>query len=110
MQKTLSLTDPLGYFDFGKLIFDAKFVMTDSGGIQEETTVYGIPCITIRENTERPVTVWHGTNELAGSNKDKIIEYANRILKDNWKDGIIPDLWDGKTSERIVDVLIKNMT
>lgn len=98
------LTDPLGYFDFGKLVFDAKFVMTDSGGIQEETTVYGIPCITIRENTERPITIQQGTNELAGPNKEKIIDFAGQILMDRWKKGAIPELWDGKTAERIVNV------
>lgn len=103
--ENIILTEPLGYFDFGKLVYDANFVMTDSGGIQEETTVYQIPCITIRENTERPVTVWEGTNELAGSNKEKIIGFANQILDGNWKKGTIPELWDGKTAERIVKII-----
>ena len=102
--ENIILTEPLGYFDFGKLVYDANFVMTDSGGIQEETTVYQIPCITIRDNTERPVTIWQGTNELAGSNKEKIIDFANQILDGNWKKGTIPELWDGKTAERIVNV------
>lgn len=102
--ENIILTDPLGYFDFGKLVYDAKFVMTDSGGIQEETTVYQIPCITIRENTERPVTIWEGTNELAGSDKKKIIDFAFNILDGKWKKGSIPELWDGKTAERIVKV------
>jgi UDP-N-acetylglucosamine 2-epimerase (non-hydrolysing) len=102
--KNIILTDPLGYFDFGKLVYDARFVLTDSGGIQEETTVYGIPCITIRENTERPVTIWQGTNELAGSDKEKITKFAFQILDGKWKKGFIPELWDGKTAERIVEV------
>ncbi len=79
--------------------------MTDSGGIQEETTVYKVPCITLRNNTERPVTIWEGTNQLAGSRKEKIVEFANQILKGQWKEGKIPELWDGRTSERIVTVL-----
>ena len=98
------LTEPLGYFDFGKLVYDANFVMTDSGGIQEETTVYRIPCITIRENTERPVTVWEGTNKLAGSDKEKIVDFAGQILDGNWKKGTIPELWDGRTADRIVNI------
>jgi len=102
--ENIILTDPLGYFDFGKLVYDAKFVLTDSGGIQEETTVYQIPCITIRENTERPVTVWEGTNKLAGSDKEKIVDFANKIIDGKWKNGAIPELWDGKTAERIVNV------
>jgi len=103
----LMLTDPMGYFDFGKLIADSKFVLTDSGGIQEETTVYGIPCITLRENTERPVTITKGTNEIAGTDTQKIIGFAEDILAGIWKSGSIPEMWDGKTAERIVDFLIK---
>lgn len=102
--ENIILTEPLGYFDFGKLVYDAKFVMTDSGGIQEETTVYQIPCITIRDNTERPVTILEGTNELAGSDKNMIVDFANKILNGNWKTGSIPELWDGKTADRIVNV------
>ncbi len=101
------LTEPLGYIDFGKLEHDAHFVMTDSGGIQEETTVYHIPCITIRNSTERPVTILEGTNELAGSRKEKIIELATQIMDGKWKKGTIPELWDGKTSERIVNIIEK---
>jgi len=103
--KNFIMTDPLGYSDFGKLVYDSRFVLTDSGGIQEETTVYGIPCITLRENTERPITVWEGTNELVGSNTDLIVNYAIKILDDKWKTGKVPELWDGKTSERIVNIL-----
>jgi len=103
----LTLCDPLGYFDFGRLVSGARFVMTDSGGIQEETTVYGIPCITLRENTERPITVTEGTNELAGSDTQKITEYAFQILEGKWKTGNIPELWDGKTAGRIVTFIEK---
>ncbi|MEZ5198289.1 MAG: UDP-N-acetylglucosamine 2-epimerase (non-hydrolyzing) [Bacteroidales bacterium] len=102
--KNIILTEPLGYFDFGKLVHDAKFVLTDSGGIQEETTVYKVPCITLRENTERPITISVGTNELAGSDKQKIIDFAYQILDGNWKQGKIPELWDGNTAERIVRI------
>ncbi len=103
--KNLILTEPLGYYDFGKLVKDSKFVMTDSGGIQEETTVYQTPCITLRANTERPITISQGTSELAASNKEVIISYAEKIMNNQWKKGSIPDLWDGKTSGRIVKVL-----
>ncbi len=101
----LILTDPLGYFDFGRLISESGFVLTDSGGIQEETTVYGIPCITLRENTERPITILEGSNELAGCDTEKIILLADEILKGNWKESRIPELWDGNTASRIIKVL-----
>ena len=105
----LILVDSLGYFDFGKLVSNSRFVLTDSGGIQEETTVYGIPCITIRENTERPITVTEGTNELAGTDSQKIIEFSNQILNNKWKKGSIPHIWDGKASKRIVEFLIEKL-
>lgn len=101
----LIVTEPLGYLGFGKLISNSKMVLTDSGGIQEETTVYEVPCITLRENTERPITITEGTNELAGSDTDKILAYAETIFKGEWKTGSIPKLWDGKASERIVQVV-----
>ena len=107
--KNLILSDPLGYFDFGKLISASRFVLTDSGGIQEETTVYGIPCITLRENTERPITVWEGTNELAGCDTQKIVAFAILIMDGQWKKGQIPELWDGHAAERIIAVLEKEL-
>jgi len=103
--KNLILSDPLSYFDFGKLISASRFVLTDSGGIQEETTVYGIPCITLRENTERPITVLEGTNELAGCDTQKIVGLARNIMDGRWKKGRIPELWDGHVAERIIAVL-----
>jgi UDP-N-acetylglucosamine 2-epimerase (non-hydrolysing) len=79
--------------------------MTDSGGIQEETTYLGIPCITLRENTERPVTVEIGTNEVVGTDTEKIIFLAKKLLAGEWKKGRVPELWDGHAAERIVEVL-----
>lgn len=105
----LILCDPLGYFDFGRLVAGCRMVITDSGGIQEESTVYGIPCITIRENTERPITVWEGTNELAGTDTAKIIQFAEQILDGKWKSGKIPELWDGHTAERIIACIEKEI-
>lgn len=101
----LRLIPPVGYLDFMQLMHNSKFVMTDSGGIQEETTYLKIPCLTIRENTERPVTVEIGTNELVGTDPQKIIANAQKILQGKWKQGSIPDLWDGRAAERIVNVL-----
>jgi UDP-N-acetylglucosamine 2-epimerase (non-hydrolysing) len=101
----LMLVQPLGYLDFLKLIHDAKLVMTDSGGIQEETTVLGVPCLTLRENTERPVTVTEGTNVVVGSDEEKIVCEAYTILDGRNKRGRIPELWDGKAAERIARIL-----
>lgn len=105
--KNLKLLPPVGYLDFMQLTRKCKFVMTDSGGIQEETTYLGIPCITLRENTERPVTVAVGTNEIVGTDTRKIISLSERILAGKWKTGRIPELWDGRAAERIVEVLRK---
>jgi UDP-N-acetylglucosamine 2-epimerase (non-hydrolysing) len=107
-QEKISIIDPLGYLDFMRLYMSSRFVMTDSGGIQEETTYLGIPCLTMRENTERPVTITEGTNELVGTDEKAIIEASNRILNNNWKKGAVPEFWDGKTSERIVRILEDN--
>ncbi|MCD4651006.1 MAG: UDP-N-acetylglucosamine 2-epimerase (non-hydrolyzing) [Candidatus Cloacimonetes bacterium] len=100
----LFLTEPVGYYDFIRLERDASFVLTDSGGLQEETTWFGVPCLTLRENTERPITVTEGTNQLVKLDKDAIIELASEILDGKRKPGKIPNLWDGKTADRIVSI------
>lgn len=98
--------EPLGYLEFMYLVKNSKMVITDSGGVQEETTVLGIPCITLRKNSERPETITEGTNELLLkiSNLNKL---TRKIFAGKWKKGRIPKLWDGKTSERIVKILYK---
>lgn len=102
----LIITDPLGYLDFMQLMQNAHMVLTDSGGIQEETTYLKIPCITLRENTERPVTIDLGTNTLVGSDPEKIIKEAEKILSGDVKSGSLPEMWDGNTSERIVKTIL----
>ena len=101
------LLKPLGYIDFLKLEMSAKFVLTDSGGVQEETTVLGIPCLTLRRNTERPVTVYEGTNIVVGDDRDRIIKEIDNILKGDCKKGRIPEYWDGKAAKRIVEMLTR---
>jgi len=101
----LRITEPLGYLDFLRLQSESFFVVTDSGGIQEETTYLQIPCITLRYNTERPVTVDEGTNLLIGPEPEKLVQASNEIIAGRSKKGRIPDLWDGKTAERIVSLL-----
>jgi UDP-N-acetylglucosamine 2-epimerase (non-hydrolysing) len=98
---------PLAYMDFLNLWKDALVVLTDSGGLQEETTALGVPCITIRENTERPITVAEGTNILAGINPEKIVEAATGVFQGKSKLGRKPKLWDGHSADRIVDILIE---
>ncbi|HEY4482018.1 MAG TPA: UDP-N-acetylglucosamine 2-epimerase (non-hydrolyzing), partial [Candidatus Brocadiaceae bacterium] len=98
---------PLGYLDFLHLISNAKIVLTDSGGIQEETTVLGVPCITLRENTERPITISQGTNVLTGINKDKIVNESMKILHGEVKKATLPEYWDGKAAYRIVDIIAR---
>ena len=98
-------TDPLGYLDFLKLEMNAKFILTDSGGIQEESTYFGVPCLTLRENTERPITITEGTNHLVDLNVESIVNNAREIIEGNVKQGKIPKYWDGKTASRIVKVL-----
>ena len=99
------LTGPAGYLDFVALMAESKLVLTDSGGLQEETTALGIPCLTLRENTERPITVTEGTNTIVGNTTDVILDAANDILDNGGKAGRIPDLWDGHTAERIADII-----
>ena len=102
----LYLVEPLSYLEFNYLVKYAKAVITDSGGITEETTVMGVPCITLRDNTERPETVTIGTNELIGTNPSAIAPYLDILFSDKWKKGGIPELWDGKTSQRIVEIIL----
>lgn len=102
----VKLIEPLGYIDFLRLYSGARLVLTDSGGIQEETTALGIPCLTLRENTERPITIEMGTNILVGTNAEKIKQTAFGILESNSKkDTKIPPLWDGRAAERICSEL-----
>lgn len=103
----ITLVEPLGYLDFLCLMSNAKLVLTDSGGIQEETTVLGIPCLTLRRNTERPVTVSHGTNTLVGQCQDRIISEVSKILANQGKKWRIPELWDGQAAARAVEVLLR---
>lgn len=104
----IKLIEPLRYLDFMRLYSDSRFVLTDSGGLQEETTALGIPCLTLRENTERPITIEMGTNELVGTNSEKIRQKAFETLEKRMdlKDKKIPPLWDGKAAERICDALL----
>lgn len=104
------ITEPLSYFDFLKLEKNALAVLTDSGGIQEETTYLGVPCLTMRENTERPVTISDGTNKLVGLNHDKIINLLDFYLQGGRPPKRRPILWDGQTAERIVRILKENFT
>jgi UDP-N-acetylglucosamine 2-epimerase (non-hydrolysing) len=99
--------DPLGYLDFMALVAGSRIILTDSGGIQEETTALGIPCLTLRENTERPVTISHGTNRLVGTSPDKIVEEAMQVLKGPRVSPSPPPLWDGHAAERIVAILLE---
>ena len=103
----MHLIEPVGYVDFMSLVFSTKVVITDSGGLQEETTYLGIPCITLRENTERPVTVLEGTNQLM--KPEQVPDAVARILRDEWPLGRAPDLWDGRTATRVVASLKKHL-
>jgi len=102
---SLRLIPPCGYLDFVALQMNAKLILTDSGGIQEEATALGVPCLTLRESTERPITVTEGTNRIVGHNKGKILRAVREILEGQVFEGRIPELWDGYAAERIVAVL-----
>lgn len=103
----LHLLDPLGYFDFQALVKDAKLILTDSGGIQEESTFRQVPCLTLRENTERPITVDLGTNTLVPFDEQLILSLIADIHEGNYKKGAIPPLWDGNATERILGIISK---
>jgi UDP-N-acetylglucosamine 2-epimerase (non-hydrolysing) len=104
-QSSLILTEPLGYLDFLHLYSNSRLVLTDSGGVQEETTVLGIPCLTLRKNTERPITVTEGTNRVVGSDPNTIVREAIAALERPAGEHRVPELWDGRTAPRIVDAI-----
>ena len=103
----LHYVEPLSYLEFNYLVKNSFAVITDSGGITEETTVMGVPCLTLRDNTERPETITHGTNELVGTDPKKLKPYMEKLMAGDWKEGGKIHLWDGKTAKRIVDDLLK---
>lgn len=103
----LCMLEPLGYLEFNYLVENSLAVVTDSGGITEETTFMGIPCITLRENTERPETVSVGTNELIGTNPSNIAPAMEKLYNGQWKKGEVPELWDGKSATRITEILVR---
>lgn len=106
--ENLIMIEPQGYLEFIYLVKHAKGIITDSGGITEEATVLHVPCLTMRKSTERPETITMGTNELIGDDLEKLKTSLIEIMNNNWKKGSIPPMWDGKTAERIVAILIKN--
>src|SRR5207248_10259272 len=101
----LRMISPVGYLDFLCLMSKAALVLTDSGGIQEETTALGIPCLTLRENTERPVTISAGTNRVVGTRPDAIVSAFNQVIAERPGPAKVPELWDGRTADRIANVL-----
>jgi UDP-N-acetylglucosamine 2-epimerase (non-hydrolysing) len=101
------MTEPLGYLELLHLNMNAAMVITDSGGLQEETTVLGVPCITLRHNTERPVTCEVGTNFIVGNDPDAILRHASAVMAGSWRRGAVPEKWDGHAAERIVDILTR---
>jgi UDP-N-acetylglucosamine 2-epimerase (non-hydrolysing) len=109
LSENLILCDPIGYTDFLCLVKNARLIITDSGGIQEESTYLGVQCITLRENTERPVTIDLGTNHLVGTNIHAIDQAISEVLKGKIKKGEVPPLWDGKAAERICSILVEKL-
>src|SRR5690606_33011756 len=103
------LAEPLGYLEFNYLVKHACGVITDSGGITEETTVMGVPCVTLRNSTERPETISEGTNVLIGTDPSRLGTEIAKMVKRDWKKGSIPELWDGRAAERIVDVILNKL-
>jgi UDP-N-acetylglucosamine 2-epimerase (non-hydrolysing) len=100
----LRIVEPMGYLPFLALLSQARLVLTDSGGLQEESSALGVPCLTLRENTERPITIELGTNLLVGTNPERIRSEAIKVLEGKGKQGRIPDKWDGHAGERIAEV------
>jgi len=109
IKSNLILSEPIGYLEFLNLMLNSRVILTDSGGIQEEASYLKVPVLTMRENTERPITIEKGTNEIVGTDFEKIKNYINKILTDTYKKGQNIEKWDGKTSERIVDIIEKKI-
>lgn len=109
LTNNIVVLEPIGYIDFLSLTKNAELVVTDSGGIQEETTFLGVQCITVRDNTERPSTSEIGTNHMIGTNFDKVIEASKEILSGKIKNGRVPELWDGKASDRITEIIYNSL-
>ncbi|PLX02226.1 MAG: UDP-N-acetylglucosamine 2-epimerase (non-hydrolyzing) [Marinilabiliales bacterium] len=109
IKENVIILEPLGYIDFLNLTKNAKLVITDSGGIQEETTFLGVQCITVRDNTERPITSEIGTNHMIGTDLRKVVNAAKEIIGGKIKKGQIPELWDGKTADRIAEIIYKSI-
>ena len=109
-RENIRIVEPLGYIEFLRVQSDAKFILTDSGGVQEESTYLGVPCITLRYNTERPVTVEIGTNILTGPDPSQVMPAIEQILSGKFKKGNIPPLWDGQTARRITEILISGLS
>jgi UDP-N-acetylglucosamine 2-epimerase (non-hydrolysing) len=106
----VAITPPLGYLDFIGLLADARLVLTDSGGVQEETTILSVPCLTLRENTERPVTITHGTNRLVGLDPQRIVSATRDVLAGNLHQSGRPELWDGHAAGRVVKILREKLS
>lgn len=104
--RNVTIIEPMGYLEFLGLMAQARILMTDSGGIQEEATILGVPCVTLRENTERPVTLTQGTNRLGGRRPAQILEVVREVLERDARNQTLPELWDGKAAERIVNILL----
>ena len=109
LNNNLIFTEPIGYIDFLALTSEAELILTDSGGIQEESTFLGVQCITLRTSTERPITVEVGTNQLLGNDLEKAKFVALDVLNGNTKNGTIPELWDGKAAERIAKIIFERI-
>lgn len=110
LSPNILLCEPLGYIDFLCLIKNSKLIITDSGGIQEEATYLGVQCLTLRENTERPITIEEGTNQLVGTKMEDLNIAVERVLSRDIKKGKIPEFWDGRTAERICDIIVEKLT
>ena len=103
------MAEPMDYFAFQNMVLHSKFVITDSGGIQEETTFRQVPCLTLRANTERPVTVTEGSNTLVSFDEEEVMKLVDAILSNRYKKGTVPPLWDGNATHRILEILSQKL-